>query len=104
MSGWLAQSRIGKSHYDEYFGDYEISSGAEVQEEGVAGSYEVVLLLRRELRALARTVSATDGSYRFQYLADHPSGYVLMAFDHGASPVTPAISDTPVLTKMVLSF
>lgn len=101
----LTAVRMGKSHDADHFGTYEISSGASVLEEGVPGAYEVVLLSRRDLRAIACTVSGADGSYAFRYLSDATAeGYVLVAFDHGASPVSPAISDTPALTPMVFDF
>ena len=101
----LTAVRAGKSHDADYFGAYEISSGASVSEEAIPGAYEVVLLSRRDLRAIARTVSGVDGSYVFRYLSDATAeGYVLAAFDHGANPVSPAISDTPVLTPMAFDF
>lgn len=101
----LTAVRAGKSHDADYFGAYEISSGASVIEDMVAGAYEVVLFSRRDLKAIARTVSGTDGSYRFSHLNNATTeGYVLVAFDHGASPVSPAISDTPTLTPMAFDF
>lgn len=101
----LTAVRTGKSHDADHFGAHEISSGASVSEEAVPGAYEVVLFSRRDLRAIARTVSGADGSYVFRYLSDATTeGYVLVAFDHGASPVSPAVSDTPVLTPMVFDF
>lgn len=100
----LVVTRAGKSHDAEHFGSHEIVSGATVTEDGVAGVYEVALFSRRNLVALARTASAPSGAYRFRYLANLSGGYVLVAFDHGASPVSPAISDTPVLTPMTFDF
>lgn len=97
--------RSGKSHGTDYFGGHEISTGAIVTEEGVVGAYEIVLFSRLSLKAIARVVSAADGSYRFQYLSNTAAeGYILVAFDSGASPTSPAISDTPILTAMGFNF
>lgn len=96
-------TRVGKSHNADHFGNYEIVSNATVSKESVPGAYMVVLQTRRDLCAISKTVSADDGSYRFRYL-NGSSQFVLIAFDHGASPSSPGISDTPVLTPMAFDF
>lgn len=101
---WCAVTRVGKSHNPDYWGTYEIVTDAQVTKDTVPGAYQVVLFTRRDLAVLAKTVSASaDGSYRFTYLST-TQNYVLVAFDAGASPVTPAISDTPNVTLMTFDF
>lgn len=64
-----------------------------VDELGQLGSYRVRLFDRVSGRLLREQFSDADGNYSFQYLANRPQGYILVAHDHGADPLNAAISD-----------
>lgn len=72
-------------------GLYQISGT--VDELGQLGSYLVRLFDRVSGRLLREQFSDADGNYLFQYLANRPQGYILVAHDHGDNPLNAAIGD-----------
>lgn len=72
-------------------GHYRITGT--VTELGVAGRYRVRLFHRLTAACLGETWSAADGSYSFSALSHIPSGYFVIAFDHGDNPLNAAIAD-----------
>lgn len=72
-------------------GLYQISGT--VDELGQLGAYRVRLFDRVSGRLLREQFSDASGNYSFQYLANRPLGYILIAHDHGDDPLNAAIAD-----------
>lgn len=66
------------------------------------GSYLVRLHNKRSGQVIRSQFSENDGSYAFTNLSGESSDFYAVAFDHGSSKSTPAISDTLVVTDMVI--
>lgn len=64
-----------------------------VTEIGVTGSYRVCLFDRSNMRCLLETWSASDGSYSFDYIANRPNRYFVVAFDRTDPYRNAAIAD-----------
>jgi len=64
-----------------------------VTELGVSGSYRVRLFDRSSARCIYETWSSSGGAYTFNYIADRPNGYFVVAHDRGANPLNAAIAD-----------
>lgn len=89
MAGRLLSALIRADAMD---GGYHRVRGT-VTEIGVAGPYRVRLFDRLTARCIRETWSAADGSYSFPYIAYRDKGYVVVAHDHGDSPLNAAIAD-----------
>jgi hypothetical protein len=69
---------------------------------GVLGRYRVRLHDRLTGRLLRETWSNAAGAYAFNWIADRPNGYTVVAFDHDPldpknAAVADLISPTPML-------
>lgn len=83
---------LGNVHVDKEFGGRGRITGT-VDELGIPGRYRVRLYDRKLGRLLRALWSAPDGSYSFDYLKISEDGYLLVALDHGESPLNAAIAD-----------
>lgn len=77
-----------------FFGTYRIENT--ISRLGVPGSYPVTLYERTSGLLVDRTISADDGTYVFQNLAN--LAYFAVGFDDTDTPVNAAVADliTPV--------
>lgn len=75
----------------DYGGSHRITGT--VTELGVPGSYKVRLFSRTNGLLLRQTLSASDGAYTFNYIANIPNGYFVVAHDHTEPLNNAAIAD-----------
>lgn len=73
--------------------------GGTVTELGVVGAYRVRLYDKYTGLPVRATVSGSDGAYCFNWIADSPNGYFLVAHDHGDSPRNGDIADVGLVLE-----
>ena len=93
--------RVSRGRPLDYTGVLEISQTAAVVPALVR---RVFLYTKHSGVLLASVLSGTDGSYKFEYLSDHPAGYFVAVFDTGVDPMNMGASDKLTLTPMVMDF
>lgn len=85
----------------DYAGWYEIVQSASVDP---PGEYLVCLYTKQTGQRIGAMRTAANGVYEFTFLADHPDGYFVTAFDTGSPAKNMAASDQLVLSLMADTF